>query len=308
MLSLLRMRSRAGRATVFGAAIAILLLAHSWAPPASAKGIELPADVRLADTGEITVGYRVVGDGPPLVLIMGYSGVMDLWDPTFIEALARHHQVIMFDNRGMGYSTATEGPFTIPQFADDTAAFMDAIGIERASVLGWSMGSYVAQEFALRHPARLDRLVLYAGDCGGDDAIGPADSVLEEMQDTSGTDEERGLRLLRLLFPSTWIEANAAYLQQVFTRPMAPAPVTSVERQVGAMEQWAGTCDRLAALEGPTLVVTGDVDRMVPPENSGLLAALIPGATLVEFEFGGHGLMYQQPERLAAVVTEFLAR
>ena len=108
------------------------------------------------------------------MLIMGYGSTMDMWDPHFLENLSSEYRVIVFDNRGMGNTTAPPGNFSIAQFANDTAGLMTALGIEKAHVLGWSMGSFVASELALRHPEKVNKIILYAADCGGKEAVAPS--------------------------------------------------------------------------------------------------------------------------------------
>ena len=107
---------------------------------------------RLVQVGDIKMGYRIYGDGDPLVMIMGYGSTMKLWEPGLIRALSSCFKLIVFDNRGMGNTEAGQRPFTIEQFADDTAGLMDALGIGQAHLLGWSMGAMIAEEVVLRHP------------------------------------------------------------------------------------------------------------------------------------------------------------
>ena len=102
-------------------------------------GCESPDNTKRVD--DITMAYWTYGAGYPLVMIMGFSGTMDMWDPTVITELSARYQVIVFDNRGMGKTTAGTREFTIEQFADDTAGLMSALGLEQAHVLGWSMGT-----------------------------------------------------------------------------------------------------------------------------------------------------------------------
>ena len=141
-------------------------------------------------------------------MIMGYSGTMDLWDPDMLDALAEKHRVITFDNRGMGETTAGTREFTMEQFADDTAGLIDALGIDRAHVLGWSMGTNIVTELALRNPDMVNKLILYAADPGGEQAIQPTPAVMKEMTDTSGTPRERDERLVKLLFPPDWLDKH----------------------------------------------------------------------------------------------------
>jgi pimeloyl-ACP methyl ester carboxylesterase len=232
---------------------------------------------------------------------------MDMWDPVFVRQLASNYRVIMFDNRGMGGSTAPPGAFSIEQFAADTAGLMDALNIPKAHVLGFSMGTYVAQELVLRQPAKVSKLVLYAADCGGPQAIDPSEDVLRQLFDTSGTAEERGRRLIRLLVPADWLQQNEAYIRAVlFSRPIAPSPPQNVARQAAAMERWPGVCGRLREITSPTLLVTGTADVITPPQNSVMMARLIRGSRLVQIPDGGHGVMYQWPTRVGQLVRMFL--
>ncbi|MBU4365998.1 MAG: alpha/beta hydrolase, partial [Verrucomicrobia bacterium] len=165
---------------------------------------------------DITMAYWTYGAGYPLVMIMGFSGTMDMWDPTVITELSARYQVIVFDNRGMGKTTAGTRDFTIEQFADDTAGLISALGIEQAHVLGWSMGTEIAQELVLRHPEKVNRLVLYAADCGGQKAVQPSDEVVRKMFDKSGTQEEQAYRMFETLFPEDWLIRNRDYIFTLF--------------------------------------------------------------------------------------------
>ncbi|HZC21434.1 MAG TPA: alpha/beta hydrolase, partial [Nitrososphaeraceae archaeon] len=121
--------------------------------------------------GDIDIAYKVFGKGDPFLLISGSGLVMDAWNPTILRDLSSNHAVIIFDNRGVGNITAGNKPFSIIQFANDTSSLMDALKIQKADVLGFSMASFIAQELALLHPERVNRLVLYGASCGGKEAI-----------------------------------------------------------------------------------------------------------------------------------------
>ncbi|MBN1194110.1 MAG: alpha/beta hydrolase [Methanomicrobiaceae archaeon] len=116
--------------------------------------------VQTVAVDDIEIAYREFGDGPPLVLIMGYAGTLDMWNVRVLADLARLYRVIVFDNRGMGLSTSSEKEYTIPLFADDTAGLMDAPGIEKAHVLGWSMGADIALGLAHDRPEKVEKIVL----------------------------------------------------------------------------------------------------------------------------------------------------
>jgi pimeloyl-ACP methyl ester carboxylesterase len=258
-----------------------------------------------ATVGDIEIAYRIQGQGEPLLLIMGLAGTMDIWDPTMMGQLTQHYRVIIFDNRGIGGTTLGTQPFTIPQMADDTAGLLQALGIDHAYVLGWSMGSHVGQELVLKYPQRVDRLILYASLCGGREAI-RAPETMQQFTDTSGGPLQRGQRLLNLILPPAWVRDHLPYLLEVFVHPLDRASQATVDKQVQAEREWAGTCDRLSQVSRPTLVVTGSDDQATPPANSLILAERIPNAWLAYFAGGGHGMMYQYPEQFASTIQSFL--
>lgn len=261
-------------------------------------GCESSVNPRVDD---IYMAYWTYGDGYPLIMIMGYSGTMDMWDPNVISTLSSQYQVIVFDNRGMGKTTTGTRTFTIEQFADDTAGLMDALGIDQAHVLGWSMGTEIAQELVLRHPEKVNRLILYAADCRLD--MFPLSPETEAMLLDPSLSSET---LLSLLLPHDWLESNSDYIYQVFSGVTESSSPENIQRQVDAMENWEGSCDRLSQITRPTLLITGTEDILTLPENSYMMVEEIPDATLVQFEECGHGLMYQHPITFAGVVLDFL--
>jgi len=164
------------------------------------------SDIRYASVNGVTVAYKEAYPfGLPLLLINGFASPMDTWNPPVLAALARHFRVIVFDNRGTGYSTASIEPFSIPLFAKDAVVLMDALGIARANVLGLSMGASIAQELVLAHPDRVERLVLVAGTCGGIELVRMRPETWERLTDNSGTAVELADRMFSVLFTKNWL-------------------------------------------------------------------------------------------------------
>lgn len=260
---------------------------------------------RTVHVNDIDIAYKESGHGKPLLLIMGYGSTMDLWPPGLLANLSSDHRVIIFDNRGMGNTTASDRQFSIELFADDTAGLLDALNIDRADVLGWSMGADIAQELALRHPEKVDRLILYAGTVGGNESVLPSPVVIEKLTNSSGTARERGERLFSLLFPVTWLRDHpdsGAY----FPVPAETSPAESYIRQVQAISSWNGTYFRLPGIQVRTMVITGTDDVISVPENAFIIGRRIPGAWVVQVPGGGHGMMYQYPEQFGRIVKFFL--
>jgi pimeloyl-ACP methyl ester carboxylesterase len=255
--------------------------------------------------GDIKMAYRIYGSGYPLVMVMGYGSTMKLWEPDLIRRLSSSFQVILFDHRGIGNTETGRRPFTLEQFADDTAGLLEALGIKQAHMLGWSMGGLITEEVALRHPSRVNKLVLYAAHCHPG-LFPPSPEVIKKLTDTSGTPAEQGMRFISLLFPPAWLQSHGERVKEIFYRPMGNIPIETMGQQSMAIGAWKGCCDRLGAITNPTLVLAGNEDLLVPPQNASYLAEKIPKARLVLYENTGHGLMFQDPERFGRQVIEFL--
>jgi hypothetical protein len=133
--------------------------------------------------GDIDIAYKTFGKGDHILLISGSGNVMDVWPTHFLKELASNHTVIIFDNRGVGNTTVGTRPLSIGQFANDTVGLLDALDIQRIDVLGFSMASFIAQQLALTHPERVNRLVLYGASCGGQEGIPQTQEVTMTISD-----------------------------------------------------------------------------------------------------------------------------
>ncbi len=257
--------------------------------------------------GDISIAYRTDGSGFPLILIVGYGSTMHIWESAMIQNLSSHYKVILFDNRGIGDSTTGSEPFSIGQFSEDTAGLLNAIGIQQAHVLGWSMGAMIAQELVLRHPEMVSKLILCAPLCDAN-MFPPSYEVIQKLTDTSGTPEERGMRSISTLFPDEWIENNGQRIGEVFFRPMGIIPEETIGKQSMAIAFWTGTTERLGEIGSPVLLVAGTDDCLVIPENSRFMSKKIPNAQLEMIENAGHGLMFQYPKLFCEKVIDFLKK
>lgn len=260
--------------------------------------------VHTVPVDDVTIAYSELGTGTPVVFINGLASTMDTWNPPVLTRLSAHFRVIIFDNRGTGYSTASGRPLSVPLMARDTAALMDAIGIAPAHIIGFSMGASIAQELVLAYPEKVTRLVLVAGECGGGEAVRAKPEIMAQLADKSGTAREVLDRMFSLIFPPSWLAAHdpCRFCPEVYE-------ITGddmVQRQTDAFLSWHGSFLRLVEIRSPTLVITGTDDMIVPPENSRILSGRIPGSQLVEIPGTGHGLLYQVPEIFSDRVINFL--
>ncbi len=263
------------------------------------------APVRTARTALGTIAYRAVGSGPPLVMITGYSGTMEDWDPDFVDALAQHYRVIIFDNAGVGRTRALPPPVSIDAMASQTSAFIAALGLGRPDVLGWSMGSMIAQALAVLHPDQVRRLVLCASYPGNGTEVRPSQQAINEF---TGGDAQQ---VMAQLFPAGQAAAQQTYLLAISGYPPAPAvPAGTLAGQKHAVDQWWAGADpagRLAAtITAPTLIADGTADRLDPLANSRTLARLIPGARLVLYPDAGHAFLFQDQAAFVPLIESFL--
>jgi pimeloyl-ACP methyl ester carboxylesterase len=264
----------------------------------------IPVDTVPVD--DVSLAYRDFGSGYPVVLINGLASTMDMWNPPVLSKISEHFRVIIFDNRGTGFSSSSDKPFSIPLLARDTATLMNALGISSAHILGLSMGASVALDLALSFPGKVTRLILVAGECGGSESVRMQPEIMAQLMDKSGTMNDVVNRMFSLLFPPSWLAAHDpfSYCPEVYE-------ITSEEsmaRQASAFFGWTGSFSRLGDIHSQTLVITGTDDVIIPPVNSHITSSRIPGAQLVEIPGAGHGLLYQFPDRFCDCVLTFLDR
>lgn len=289
------------------------LAACAIVSPSRADGFK--AEVKHVEVNGVTLAYYTRGQGQPLVMINGFISTMSLWDPLLVEALASNHQLIMFDHRGVGLSTDTaENNTTIPQMADDTAALIQALGLAKPDVLGWSMGARIAQQLVIRHPDAVGKIVLCAPNPGGSHSI-PADQDVEDKLNDPNLPMEGKIGLV---FPDAAGGVKAG--QEIFARVLAAgkdgrAPNDfEVSKQTTERQDRARTTlwtadetnfENLKNISNPVLVTDGRYDVIDKPANALLIAQQIPFAWLAFFN-GGHAFMFQEPERFAGTVNAFL--
>jgi pimeloyl-ACP methyl ester carboxylesterase len=252
---------------------------------------------------------RAIGKGLPLLVLNGFAATSADWDPSFIDRLASCHELILLNNRGIGGSTDDGQPFDIAKLANDAAHVIETLGFERTSIMGWSMGGFIAQTLAVEHPDHLDKLILLSTDSGGTDADLASPAVWSRLIDTSGTPHEQARRLLSLLFPSGVAESFYREFGDIIAAARAQLSPELLKRQAAAMDAWHrnGVANRLRQIRVPVLIVTGTEDVVIPPSNALKLVNAIPDAWLAQFPHGGHAFMAQYPRPLADLINSFLA-
>lgn len=256
------------------------------------------------------LAWRSVGEGPPLVLINGYSGAAADWDPQFLAALGRSFEVICPDNRGIGDSELGEldGPLTIEAMAADVEALLDAREIDRLPVAGWSMGGFIAQVLAARAPGRVEALVLLSTNPGGAASVPSSPDAFARLVDHSGSPREQATRLIALLFPPDVAPEMDQQIGDVVAAARAELSPAALQAQQEAIRAWDGVDPaRLeAASHLPVLAASGSEDVVIAPANADRLTLRWPNCRVERFDGCGHAFMAQEPERLAGLIVSFL--
>lgn len=256
--------------------------------------------------GDIDIAYTTMGDGPPLVAIMGLTGSRHHWGG-FAERFANDHRIVTFDNRGVGETSAPPGPYSTAQMAEDTLGWLDDLGIETAVIFGVSMGGMIAQELALRAPERVTKLVLGCTSFGGASAVPPTPEALAAFASIGKVSAEVAVRrLFEVNFSERFIAEHPEVVEELVRHG-----VTQRMSKLGYRGQLAAvvthdTASRVSAIRSPTLLLTGDADRLIPAANSELLAASIPNARVVVLEGVGHMFWIEAPDAAEKAIREFL--
>jgi 3-oxoadipate enol-lactonase len=261
----------------------------------------------FANRSEIALYYEVFGDGPPICLINGYRLSGMAWPHAFIARLSARCSVIVFDNRGTGRSDKPNAGYEFPTLAKDVVALLDDIGIDRTHLFGFSMGGAIAQEVAVRHGGRIDRLILFGTFCGGIWSDPPPLSVFQRLLATDGqTPEEAARRAWPVTYSPEYLTANADAVEAQMRRELKyPTPSYVAQRQMEAIGKANYYWD-LPRIAAKTLVASGTHDMLVTPRNSSILASRIPNARLEFLADLGHRAIWEAPEEIADFIGDFL--
>jgi len=281
-----------------------------------AEGYAALPNERVSAANGVEYAYRDTGEtgagAVPLVLFQHFRGNLDGWDPALIDALAAGRRVVTFDNAGVGGSGGTT-PDTIEQMARDAIAFLTAMELGQADVLGFSIGSFVAQQIALVRPAIVRRLVLASSAPKGAAGL---HGWAAEVMDAVGTPHTAPEGYLDVFFArsASSVQAGREALRRMYARTDDRDEATTWatrEAQYDAVCAWGipehALLERLSALGMPVFVANGDSDPMILPRYSYLLAGLIPDARVKIYPDSAHGFLFQHHAGFAADVGAFLA-
>jgi 3-oxoadipate enol-lactonase len=263
------------------------------------------------DTNGQQIYYEMHGEGESLILIMGIGGDSTMWAPYQVPAFSTKYQVIVLDNRDAGRSSKATSSYTIADMADDVAGLLDGLGIERAHILGISMGGMIAQEFALQHPDRLNKMILTG--TGGATGRAKFDPIMAwnfvKQHDTDGP--AFAAQQFIWLFSTDFLRNHQAVDKTLALFAGNPNPFSpeAYARQAEAYLQH-DALNRLKDVKVPTLVISGEQDRLAPPWIARELAGAIPDAMfrLVEGSGASHALILERPDDFNKIVMSFLGK
>jgi pimeloyl-ACP methyl ester carboxylesterase len=279
------------------------LVPHSTLPGAGA----FEGPVRTLPVDGIKIGYRQFGHGPDLIMVPGDTAPMSLWLPYLLHPLAAHFRVTIFDNRGVGYSSDDlSRPLTVPLMARDTSGLIEALGLVKPTLVGWSMGGEIGLTLAEQKPELLGALVTTGGDAGSSHTVPPPPGLIRKLAEPKAGPKV----FLELLFPPTAAggAATARFVRSYESVPQEKVSPRTLQRQEAAEEaflRYPGTWRGLGRITTPTLLTNGALDRGVPPVNARRVHARIPGSALSIYAGAAHGMLFQDAERFAVQIAAF---
>jgi 3-oxoadipate enol-lactonase len=249
----------------------------------------------------VRIAWEERGDGAPLLLIQGLGYGRWSWEP-LLPALAERYRVLWFDNRGIGDSDKPEGPYTAKLMAGDALQVLDEAGIERAHVLGASLGGMIAQEVASGSPERVDKLVLCCTTPGGPTTVPMPDVTVQLFAEAPTLAPDVALR--RFVVNALGSDPPDELVEELYRRRVAnPPDPAGWQSQAAAGLTFQGVD---APIGAPTLVLTGTEDNVVDPRNADVVASRIPGARVERFSGAGHLFFWEQPDACVRIISEFL--
>jgi len=258
----------------------------------------------------IDIYCETTGMGDPLVLIAGLGYPLWQWHK-MVPFLADHFQVITFDNRGAGKTDKPAGPYTAQMLAADTVGLLNALGIDKAAIMGHSMGGFIAQALALEFPERVSALILSSTNFGGPRHIPVTPEAMAVLADMTSDPLTRFTNGLKVSTAPGWADANPDTVKQwVEWRVANPLDMASYQAQMAIglalIAEDAAFESRLHEISVPTLLLFGAHDKVVPPENADLMAEQIPGSQIAIIPDAGHFFSIETPESASRMIVDLL--
>lgn len=263
-----------------------------------------------AKANGIEIHYETSGSGKALVLISGLGYPLWQWHK-MVPYLAEQFRVISFDNRGVGQTEKPAGPYTAQVLAADTAGLLEALSIEKAAIMGHSMGGFIAQAMALDFPEKVSELILCSTNFGGPNHVPVTPEAFAVLSDTASDPLTRFTNGLKVSTAPGWADAHPevvkAWVDWRVANPVEPVPYQA-QMAIGLelMTEEAAFENKLPNISVPTLILFGAYDKVVPPENAELLQKRVRGSRIAIIPDAGHFFPIEVPEAASQIVIDFL--
>ncbi|MFM9281231.1 alpha/beta fold hydrolase [Paenibacillus jiagnxiensis] len=255
----------------------------------------------------VNICYESVGEGVPLIGILGKDSNMNWWNPAMREGLSESNRFIMLDNRGTGGSDAPEEAYSISDMAKDVVGLMDALDIDKGHILGISMGGMIGQEIAIEFPNRVEKLVLCSTTCGVTRAL-PSLRMLNWMSRSRKSPGFSPQDTLQMLFSHTYIQENPDRIREFIKRMQIDIPnPRSVEIHQQAVKKF-DSYDRLGRITAPTLILHGEEDWVFRPRHAKILNQRIAGSKLIMVPNAAHGIFSQEGSKVLEEIRRFIKK
>ena len=264
----------------------------------------------IVKTNAIEIFYEESGAGEALALIAGLGYPAWEWHK-MAPFLAPHFRVITFDNRGVGQSSKPAGPYSASLLAADLSGLLEALHIEKAAIMGHSMGGFIAQAFALEYPQRVSRLILASTNFGGPQHVPVTPEAMQVLSDVTSDPLTRFKNGLVVSTAPGFAKRRPEIIEEWLRWRIAnPLDMAGYQAQMGIglglLSEAASFEHKLKAITAPTLILSGVHDKVVPPANANLLAAQIPDSQVVIFPNAGHFFPLEIPEEAAQAIIRFI--
>ncbi|WP_227014004.1 alpha/beta fold hydrolase [Paenibacillus psychroresistens] len=251
----------------------------------------------------MNICYESIGEGFPLIGLTGKDSNMDWWHPAIKTALSESNHLIMLDHRGTGRSDAPTEAYNISDMAKDVIALMNVLDIDKAHILGQSMGGMIAQELAIEFPNRVAKLVLCSTTCGVKRVIPSLRMVKWLMRKNAAFSPQD---TLNMLYSQAYIQDNPAMIASLVERmQIAPSNPRSMEIHKHASKSF-DSYHRIGQISAPTLIIHGEEDWVFSPKHAKILNRRIPGSKLILFPHAGHGIFSQEHHKVLKEIQHFI--
>lgn len=251
----------------------------------------------------VNICYESIGEGFPLIGLTGKDSNMDWWHPAIKAALSERNRFIMLDHRGTGRSDAPTETYGISDMAKDVIGLMNALDIEKAHILGQSMGGMIAQELAIEVPSRVSKLILCSTTCGVK-RVPPSFRMIKWLMRKNAAYSPQDT--LNMLYSKAYIQENPDLIASLVERMrIAPSNSRSMETHHEASKNF-DSYHRLGRISAPTLIIHGEDDWVFSPKHAKILNRRIPGSKLILFPHAGHGVFSQEHRKVLEEIHRFV--